>query len=177
MLRRNQIQRLKRRGSANRTRPTMPWSGITSTDRPTMNRCPPGGCPAPLTSRPVRGAQPVLIAITPPGSRWTTSPPTLGNAPWMIRRGRRGAESATLRRAAVGTGQASPVGAVDRLLQAAPLRGIPAAAPVEATKLAGAGGTKGSLDRAWTWRPRTRCSPRSTRSPPYSRRRCVRAAA
>ena len=45
-------------------------------------------------------------------------------------------------------GQAPPVGAVDRLLQAAALREVPAAAPLvnEATKLAGASGAKGTLD-------------------------------
>ena len=42
------------------------------------------------------------------------------------------------------------MGAVDRLLQAAALREVPAAQQLfnEATKLAGAGGTKGSTDVA-----------------------------
>ena len=50
--------------------------------------------------------------------------------------------------AALRAGQAPPVGAVDRLLQAPALREVPPAAQLvnEATKLAGATGTKGELD-------------------------------
>ncbi len=59
----------------------MSWSGIAPTDHESV--------PSPGLSRsthqpPGSRRTTRLIAITPLGSRMTTSPPTLGLAPWMM---------------------------------------------------------------------------------------------
>ena len=72
--------------------------------------------------------------------------------------------------AALRAGQAPPLGAVDRLLQAAALREVPAAAPARSTRRPSWRAPPAPRARSTSPRP-TSCSARSTRSPRSSGRR------